>query len=304
MLYLSLRHYEYVTAIARHGSLSAAALEVNVSQPALSVALSRIEDHLGQSLFLRRKGAPLSLTPRGRAFVREAEALLTHAQRLENPDTPQPPSVRVDLGCFTDLAPFLLAPTLKLARANAPDLDLRYHVYGFERLVEALLNGRIDLALSFDLGFDDGFERQQIGKAVPHALVAADDPLARRGELHLSDLADRSLILFEEGLSVHHVLQMLRRHGLKPVLAHRARSLEIMRSLAAHGEGVGITYTLPPGDQSYDGTSVKSIRIADSSASEPVVIVRHGHGAAEDPVVNLTQTLAAGLPRLMPGLAI
>ncbi|MCV6584508.1 MAG: LysR family transcriptional regulator [Marinibacterium sp.] len=275
MLYLSLRHYTYVTAIARHGSLSAAALEVNVSQPALSAALSRIEAHLGQRLFLRRKGAALVLTPQGRHFVRAAEALLAQAAQLENPDSPQPPLARVDLGCFVDLAPFLLAPVLQQAKAMMPELDLRYRVDGFAPLTDAMLKGQIDLAISFDLGLDDGFERHPIGQAVPHALVAADDPLAGRDGLSLRDLQDRDLILFEDGLSVQHVLRLFRAQGLRPKVAHRARTLEILRSLAAHGMGVGISYTLPPSGQSYDGRPVTPLRIVDPGAAEPIVIARH-----------------------------
>ena len=56
MLYLTLRQYEYVCAVGRHGSLSAAAAALNVSQPALSAALTKIESHLSQPLFMRRRG--------------------------------------------------------------------------------------------------------------------------------------------------------------------------------------------------------------------------------------------------------
>lgn len=293
MLYLSLRHYEYVTAIARHGSLSAAALQVNVSQPALSAALSRIETHLDARLFLRRKGAALALTPRGRSFVAEAEALLAQAARLEAPGDTRPPLRRIELGCFTDLAPFLLAPVLKSVARQFPETDLRYRTDGFEGLTHALLRGQLDLAICFDLGLDAGFDRQVLGQAVPHALVSRDHPLAGRDQVALAELSGAPFILFEEGLSVQHVLTLLRRHGLSPRVAHRAGSLEIMRSLAAHGEGVGISYTLPPGGQSYDGTPLRALRITDPGATEPVVLVRHGQGAADAAVTRLAAHLLA-----------
>lgn len=300
MLYLSLRHYEYVTAIARHGSLSAAALEVNVSQPALSAALSRIETHLNAQLFLRRKGAPLALTPRGRQFVQEAEALLAQAGRLEARAGQAPLSQRIELGCFTDLAPFLLAPVLKFTAQRFGGTELRYRTDSFEGLTAALLRGDIDMAISFDLGFDDGFDRVPLGMAAPYALVARDHPLAGRGSIRLADLDGQPLILFQEGLSVQHVLRLLRDHGLRPRVAHRAGSLEIMRSLAAHGEGVGISYTLPPGEVSYDGTPLRALRISDPDAAEPVVIARHGGSGADAGVAQLTRALAAEGHRLMP----
>ncbi len=42
MLYLTLRHYEYICAVAQHGSLTAAAEALHVSQPALSTALVKL----------------------------------------------------------------------------------------------------------------------------------------------------------------------------------------------------------------------------------------------------------------------
>jgi len=62
VLYLSLRQLEYVVAVAHAGSLALAAQQVNVSQPALSVAVTHVETHLGRMLFLRRKGVPVTLT--------------------------------------------------------------------------------------------------------------------------------------------------------------------------------------------------------------------------------------------------
>ncbi|MDO9638872.1 MAG: hypothetical protein Q7J44_10045 [Pseudotabrizicola sp.] len=54
----------------------------------------------------------------------------------------------------------------------------------------------------------------------------------------------------------------------------RMRSLEIMRSLAANGEGVGICYTRPPGSLAYDEAKVATVAISDPAAREPVILAR------------------------------
>jgi len=280
MLYLTLRHYEYVTAIARQGSLSAAASDANVSQPALSVALSRIETHLGHKLFVRRKGAPMVLTPQGRAFVDRAGILLAQAARLENPDSPAPAETSLSLGVFIDLAPFLLAPALEVLRARLPAVKVSYRVDNFEGLTSALLKGQVDLALTYDLGLDAGFDRLVVDRVTPYALVATGHPLESCAKTSLADLAGFPLILSQEGLSTRHMLSLFRQHGLNPLVAHRAASLEIMRSLAAHGEGVGITYALPPSPTSYDGVPVHPIRISDERAGESIILTRHGTAPA------------------------
>lgn len=297
MLYLTLRHYEYVCAVARHGSLSAAAEALHVSQPALSAALTRIEAQLGQSLFLRRRGAPLALTPQGREFTARAEALVAQAAALETPGQAAEGSQRLVIGCFTDLAPFLLAPALRLLRSAMPGVALDSRALPFEPLIESLTSGAVDLAVTYDLGMDAGFERLQAGERVPHVLVAPDHPLAARNGVLLQELADYPLILSQEGLSAQHMLGLFRRRGLLPRVMHRAASLELLRSLAANGEGAGLAYSLPPGGVSYDGKPVVAVPVSDPDAVEPVVLASHGKAAsaaAQEAIAILSEKLPCG----------
>jgi len=248
MLYISLRQYEYVCAIGRHGSLSAAAQHLNVSQPALSNALTRVEEQLGYPLFARRRGAAMALTPQGRSFIEEAETLLANAARLENVTGSGTGKARLRLGCFVDLAPFVLARALRQLRVAMPDVAVSYRVDSFQGLISGMIDGRIDLALTYGLSMDASFSRQTLFNSTPHALVSPDHPLAAYRHACLADLAAHPLILSEEGLSAQHVLGLFRQIGKNPVVAHRAASLEIQRSLAAHGEGIAISYANPPAE--------------------------------------------------------
>lgn len=295
MLYLTLRHYEYVCAVAQQGSLSAAAERLHVSQPALSTALARIETHLGHVLFQRRRGAPLTLTPRGRDFARAAQALLDQAAQLETPGGASPVTQRLVLGCFADLAPLLLAPALRLLRQSLPELTISPRVDGFTGLTDALLQGDVDLALTYDLGLDASFERREIDQRCPQALVSPDHPLASHSSLPLAALAEMPLILSQEGLSLQHMLALFKTQGLTPRIAHRAASLELLRSLAANGEGVGVSYSAPPLGQSYDGKPLIMVPISDASAREPVILTSHGQPPADSAQARAIKALSQGL---------
>lgn len=287
MLYLTLRQYEYIAAIGREGSLSTAAAQLNVSQPALSNALIRVEAHLGYELFIRTRGSAMAVTPQGRRIIEQAEALLAQAALIEDPLHPRPSRQRLHIGCFSDLAPFLLAPALQGLRRMLPDVTITYGTDGFEALLDALLKGRIDVAITYDLGMDAGFDREPLYVTVPHVLTAPDHPLACQSAVSLADLTEHPLILSDEGLSSQHMLGLFHRQRLAPVVAHRAASLELMRSLAAHGEGVGLSYAVPPGNSSYDGKPLIARPLSDPDARESVVLARHGTGPA-DPLVART----------------
>lgn len=291
MLYISLRQYEYVCAIGRHGSLSAAAQALNVSQPALSTALTRVESHLGYPLFTRRRGAAMALTPQGRRFIEQAQGLVSAAAAIEGPSPVSQGSSQLRLGCFVDLAPFHLASALHALKAVMPDVSVSYRVESFEGLQDCLIDGQIDIAITYDLGMDAGFVRQKLFDSVPCALVPPDHPLASAGTVSLARLANDPLILSKEGLSAQHVLTLFRQNGLHPTVAHRAATLEIQRSLAAHGEGIAISYASPSNALSYDAKPLVSLPITDKDAPEAVVLARHGTGPVDATVALAEQTL-------------
>ncbi|UWQ90941.1 LysR family transcriptional regulator [Rhodobacteraceae bacterium M382] len=295
MLYLTLRHYEYVTAVAHHGSLSAAAQAVHVSQPALSNALTKVEEHLGYPLFLRRRGAALILTPQGRSFAARAQAVLDQAAQLENAATAPPGLQRLAVGCFADLAPFLLAPALQILRLALPDVSISYRADPFDSMITALLKGDIDLAITYDLGLDAGFHRIELDRVAPHALMSPLHPLAAQGSVTLHELSLHPLVLSQEGLSIQHMLGLFKTHDLLPKVAHRASSLELLRSLAANNEGVGISYSQPPGVISYDGKPLVTIPISNPSAQEPIVLVSHIQTRLGETVNTAQTALAAQL---------
>jgi DNA-binding transcriptional LysR family regulator len=291
MLSLTIRQLEYAVGVARHGSVSAAAVALNVSQPALSVALGQLEAHLGKSLFLRRNGSRVLPTSFGRSFLRDAETLLEAAgqlQRNSSSSTHRP----VVLGIFEDLAPLLLGPLLAALKRKYPQIILRHLATGFENLATALQSGEVDLALTYDLGLERAFVRRELVRLPLQAVVHADHPFALRRDLQLREVAEEPVILAEEGLSRGHMLNVFGRHGLTVEVGYSAQNLETMRSLAANGLGVGLSYTRPKSELSYDGLRLHHVVIADADASEPILLVHYDSNTLSDDAMTVGDLVA------------
>lgn len=301
MLSITLRQLEYAVAVARHGGVTAAAEALNVSQPALSVALGQIEGQIGQALFLRRPGGRVVPTSFGRGFLAEAERLIAALARLiEDPGAAGPEPV--SLGCFEDLAPMILAPLLVVLAHSHPGIVVTPLVSTFEALASGLAQGRIDLAVTYDLGLAPGLRRHELARLAPHAVVARGHPLALRYRRRaiaptLAELALEPIILADQGLSLGHMKALFGQQDLTPRIAYRAASLEMMRSLAANGLGVGLSYTRPRPEQSYDGRALICLPIADIAATEPVVLVQHAANPLSASAQTVAETLMA-LPKL------
>lgn len=292
MLSLTLRQIDYATAVARHGGITRAAEALHVSQPALSVALQALEAHLGQPLFLRRPGGRVVATSFGRVWLDEAERLRAGLARLADPAALAALPLRLAL--FEDLAAPCLAPLIAAAPQALPGIDLQPQVMGFAALADSLRGGRCDLALTWDLGLGAGIERQVLCLVPPHAVLAPDHPLASRASLVLADLAGLPLVLADQGPSLSHLRGLFARSGMAPDIAHRTATLDLMRSYAANGLGVGLSYTNPAPRLSADGRPFVTRPLRDAG-TEPVVLARRA-GAPLSPAAT---ALAPLLLRLL-----
>src|SRR5450755_1458753 len=107
---LSFRQLTYFIAAGETGSVTLASKQVSISQPAISAAISHIERELDVQLFLRHHAQGLSLTPAGRALLRDAKRLVKQAESLYTSAADVSQQLRGELlvGWFSTLAPIVM----------------------------------------------------------------------------------------------------------------------------------------------------------------------------------------------------
>ena len=122
----TLKQLRYFVAIAEYGSISIAARNLYISQPALSAAIAQLESSLGISLLIRHHARGVSVTPAGRQFLTRARGLLGHAEELDVLGKELGNSVQgeIVIGCFVTLAPFFFPKLLRLLQRTHPELQV------------------------------------------------------------------------------------------------------------------------------------------------------------------------------------
>ncbi|MEU8591526.1 LysR substrate-binding domain-containing protein [Streptomyces sp. NPDC048664] len=135
-------------AVAEHLHFRDAAAAIGMSQPALSGAVSALEEVLGVTL-LERTTRKVLLSPAGarlavraKAVLAEVGALLEEAEAVRAPFTGA-----LRLGVIPTVAPYLLPTVLRLVHDRYPDLDLQVHEEQTASLLDGLGTGRLDLLL-------------------------------------------------------------------------------------------------------------------------------------------------------------
>ncbi|MFD7703209.1 LysR substrate-binding domain-containing protein [Streptomyces caelestis] len=135
-------------AVAEHLHFRDAASAIGMSQPALSGAVSALEETLGVTL-VERTTRKVLLSPAGERLAVRAKAVLEEVGALlEEADALRAPFTGVlRLGVIPTVAPYLLPTVLRLVRGRYPLLDLQVHEEQTASLLDGLAGGRLDLLL-------------------------------------------------------------------------------------------------------------------------------------------------------------
>jgi DNA-binding transcriptional LysR family regulator len=240
---MNLRQLHYFLAIADEGSFTRAAERLLVAQPSLSQQIKSLEHELGGPL-LERLPKGLRLTAAGKAFLPEARAAVTHAERATR-DARSALGLEageLEVATVTSVAYGVLPPAFERWHDRYPATTIALREYTHRRaLDDAVRTGIGDIAVGprpplwqgpvVDLGWEEFV-----------VVLPPSDPLAtRKRPLALEDLAERDWVLFgpDHGLS-ELILDVCARAGFTPRRTVATGQVAAAAHLAAAGLGVTI----------------------------------------------------------------
>lgn len=275
----TLRQLQYFESVVGHGSLSAAAEQCHVTPSALTLAIDDLERHLNVQLLVRRKGRGVVLTPAGSRVLAHVRNVLGHAESLaeEASRVAHTVSGRLSVGCFTTLTPFFAPSITEKFERDYPAVDLELLAAPALDLHEQLLQGRLDLAVLYSIDVPASLDFDPVLEYQPHVLVAAGHPLANRREISLGELASDKLVLLDAPPSRANTLAIFDSLSLTAQIGHVSSSYETVRCLVGHGLGYAVLFQKPATDITYDGHTVRALRVIDRVPPTVVGLARpHG----------------------------
>jgi LysR family hydrogen peroxide-inducible transcriptional activator len=235
----SLAQLRAFAAVAEHLHFRDAAGAIGMSQPALSGAVSALEETLGVTL-LERTTRKVLLSPEGERIAVRAKAVLAEVGALmEEAEAVRAPFTGVlRLGVIPTVAPYLLPTVLRLVHDRYPHLDLQVHEEQTANLLDGLTSGRLDLLLlAVPLGvpgvaelFDEDFV----------LVTPLDHWLGGREGIPREALRELNLLLLDEGHCLRdQALDICREAGREDVpVTTTAAGLSTLVQLVAGGLGV------------------------------------------------------------------
>jgi DNA-binding transcriptional LysR family regulator len=252
---LDVTRLRVLDAVARFGSVTAAAKELHYSQPTVSHHLARLEAETGAQL-LQRVGRRIRLTPAGQLLAGRAAEILGRIDAADNELAAHVglTTGRVRLAGFSSVIGALIPrATASLARDH-PGLRVSLTNTQPPEAIELLRAGMTDVAIIFRYG-DTESEPDDV--RLHHLL---DDPLyllSTQPDQTLDDLRDATWIAGCDRCRAH-LVSLCGDAGFEPVIGYTSDNVVVMQALVAAGLGV----TTSP------GLALRAHRIAGIEASE------------------------------------
>lgn len=261
----TLKQIEYFVAAAQAGSITLASQRVGISQPSISAAISGLELDFGMQLFIRHHAQGLSLTPQGQRFLRQATALLQQAAQLRELGGELSGRVAgaLPIACLVTFYPMILPELVHAFRQRFPEASVQAVAADQPDLLMRLRRGEVSLALTYDLDIPPDILFAPLAKLPPTLLLAADHPLAGRGSVALSDLAEERFLLLDLPVSRDYFLSLFHAVGLSPRIAGAFQHMDVIRSLVARGDGYSVVNMRPRNRRSLDGRELAYLDLQD-----------------------------------------
>jgi DNA-binding transcriptional LysR family regulator len=245
-------------AVLARGSFSAAAAELNLTQPAVSRQVSLLERQLGTQLVRRTQQGVLP-TEAGRLLVGHADAILGRLA-LAEAEVAEVAGLRrgrLRLGSFFTALVFVSSQLAALLEERHPALFAGQHQVVEDALVDrraamrGLIAGELDLAIVFEHAFEpdpapDGVEVVALYDDPPRVLLPAGHPLAGAAEVRPRDLARDTWLRAHDGSAARLVDHVLAGAGVQPpvlLAGHGDEPVEAQAFVAA-GRGVTVAHEL------------------------------------------------------------
>ena len=243
---MTLTELRYIVAVARERHFGRAAETCFVSQPTLSVAVKKLEEELGLTLFERGPGE-VSVTPGGRKIVEQAQRVLEEASRIREIAAAgkDPLAGPLRLGAIYTIGPYLLPKLIPILRRTAPAMQLLIQENFTHRLAEELRSGEVDVilvALPFEA---PGVMTRAVYDEPFMVAVPKGHPWEGRKRVTSEELTSESLLLLGEGhcfrdqvLEICHTVRARERSPLAKTV--EGGSLETIRQMVAGGVGITV----------------------------------------------------------------
>ncbi|MFP7359400.1 LysR family transcriptional regulator [Kurthia gibsonii] len=258
---MDLQQLKYFQTVARLEHMTRAADVLNISQPALSKAISQLEHEVGAPLF-ERVGRAIRLNRYGALFLERTEPItqILDEAKQEIRDLVAPNSGTVSIGFTHSMGTRLVSRAVQAFQKEYPETNFEFVQRNSLPLVKDLNKGLCDLCLIPHLETDIPIDWRELWREEVYVIVPLHHRFAKQDTIRLQDLAEDPFVTIKEGNSLrqiqNHVFEQV---GISPDIVFEGEEFHTVASFVEAGFGVGLL----PDLQRIDGYQIKRLHVTD-----------------------------------------
>ena len=239
---MTLNELRYIVAVAQERNFRRAAEKSFISQPALSLAIQKLEEELGLKIFERGKNN-ISVTPVGNEIVGQAQRTLEEAEhiRVIARQGKNQLSGNLRVGIIYSVGPYLLPDLVPELKKIAPEMPLEIEENITGNLDTLLRNGKLDVIIIALPYGDSGIATRSVYDEPFEVVVSKDHHWAKRSSIKAQELSTEKVLLLDSGHcfsnQVEEVCPELERKGAD---IQQGTSFETIRNMVASGLGITV----------------------------------------------------------------
>jgi LysR family hydrogen peroxide-inducible transcriptional activator len=237
---MELDQLRYFLKVAERGSFTRAAEDLEISQPALSRSIQKLEEELGQPVF-ERKTRSVALTEAGTLLQARAQQVLSILEHTKAEITDDGKSGRIRVGAIPTIAPYFLPEALRRFSAAFPKATVVVQENTTDPLLKSCTQGELDLAIvalpipAKYLEVEELFEEELL------LVLPPDHPLADKSKIRLSDVEPFPFVLLDEAHCLSDsIVSFCRQRSFQPVAVERTSQLTMVQELVSLSHGVSM----------------------------------------------------------------
>jgi DNA-binding transcriptional LysR family regulator len=268
---LSLKQIRYFIATAEAGQVSQAAINLSISQSAITTAIRDLEETVGAALFERTPHG-MELTSAGRQFLSHAYDIQKKVEEAThlNLVTSNVSGVLTVAATYTVIGYFLPYHIERLNR-QFPQLDIRLFELNRESIEEGLLTNRYDIAVLLTSNIlNPELSTEKLMSSQRRLWLPAQHKLLSADSVGLKEVAEEPYIMLTVDEASHTALKYWSQTPYQPKVKLRTSSVEAVRSLVANGQGVAILSDMVHRPWSLEGRRIETVNLRDPVPSMDV----------------------------------
>jgi LysR family hydrogen peroxide-inducible transcriptional activator len=290
---MTLNELRFIVAVAQERNFRRAAEKSFISQPALSLAIQKLEEELGLKIFERGK-SEVTLTPVGTAIVEQAQRVLEEAEQIREIAAQGKNQLTTPLrvGIIHSVGPYLLPDLIPALKKVAPHMPLEVEENVTANLDTLLRNGKLDviiIALPFG---DAGILTRPLYDEPFEVVVSSEHRWSERTTIKAPELAEEKVLLLNSGHCFsNQVAEACPDLSRKGADIQQGTSLETIRNMVASGLGITV---LPASSNSarYRSRLLKVIPFAKPVPSRRIALAWRKSFARTQAIDALAQAVA------------